>query len=468
MPHQSKFFPLLRTLSPDELLRFQKFLQKYHGGEAATLKVFAYCKRFHDPQIDADKIDLAGIYRKLFKAEMGNQLSDRKKMLNPLSDLHLRLKEFLLSEKIRDESFESKMILLEIYQKRRLHKDFSHLASDIYQVQGEQKLPDADACLQRISAGLRYKRHLVQNNAKPNFDSLTNCIESIKQAADILSLKMACEILNNQSITSKKQASNQPAPAQPLMSLYQMIFSMLSSGNEDDFAPIVAFLDEHLHLFGEAEVMTIIRLLHNFAAPRIRSAKVLNWKKQVYALDKILLKKGLYTLHGVISATSFCNIVNIATAAQEMEWAKDFIRNYGLLLPDEVREECIKLTQAIIAFEEKKYAKVIELVKDPQIKHIQHVIRAKALKLRALYELNPQDDAMDDLYLSFKIYLKRNRKEQPDFVDATLSFLELFNKLYRRKVTKQALMHEIENTPNLYFYHWLLEKAASYKRWDAT
>jgi hypothetical protein len=464
MSHQSKFFPLLRTLSPEELQGFQKFLHKYHGGEAATLRVFSYCKRFHDPKMDVNKIDLAGIYRKLFNAEMGSQQRDRKKMLNPFSDLHLWLKEFLFAEKMRSESWETKMIWLEIFQERSLHRDFSHLASDVYKKQDEMPLADAAACLQRIAAGLHYKRHLVQNNANPNFESLIKCIESIKQAADILSLKMACEILNNQSISSKKLASTQPAPVQPLMSLYQMIFSMLHSGKEDDYAPIVTFLDEHSHLFGEAEVLTIIRLLHNFAAPRIRSAKVLNWKKQVHTLDKILLKKGLYTMQGVMSTTSFCNIINIASAAQEIDWAKEFIRKNGLLLPEEVRDECIKLTHAIIAFEEKKFPKVIELVKDPQIKHIQHIIRAKALKLRALYELNPQDDVIDDLYFSFKIYLKRNRKEQPDFVDATLSFLDLFNKLYRKKVTKQALIQEIEATPNLYFHQWLLEKAANYKR----
>lgn len=464
MSHQSKFFPLLRTLSSNELLGFQKFIHKYHGGEAATLKVFSYCKRFHDPKKDVDKIDLAAVYHKLFNAEMGSQLSDRKKMLNPLSDLHLWLKEYLVAEKMRSESsWESKMVWLDIFQERKLHREFSNLASEIYLKQGKKPLADAAACIQKIANGLHYKRHLVQHNANPDSGALIGCGESIKQAADILSLKMACEILNNQNIYPKEPTKTQPAPAQPLMLLYQMIFSMLSSGKEDEFAPIVAFLDEHLSVLGVEEVLTITRLLHNFAAPRVRSAKVVHWKKQVHALDKILLKKGTYTLTGAMSPTSFCNIVNIASAAQEIDWAKAFMREYGPMLPEEVREECIKLTLAIIAFEEKKFAEVIELLKDPQIKHIQYIIRSKALKLRALYELNPHDDAIEDLCVSFKIYLKRNRKEQPDFVDATLSFLDLFNKLYREKLTKTALIQQIEATPNLYFYDWLLEKAAKYK-----
>jgi hypothetical protein len=106
---------------------------------------------------------------------------------------------------------------------------------------------------------------------------------------------------------------------------------------------------------------------------------------------------------------------------------------------------------------------VLTLLENPQLKHIQHLARAKALKLRALYELNPEDDAIEFLYTSFEKYLKHHRKEQPALVEATLAFVVLFRALHQKKLKKTILLQKIETTPRLYFRQWLLEKAASWK-----
>ncbi len=466
MSHNSKFFPLLRSLKPEELIGFQRYLKRFHGGEATPLKVFDYCKRYHNPKIVVDAIDLGDIYRKLYKAEMANTDTERKKILNPLSDLGIWLKEFLLAEKMRSESWVSQMVWLGILQERGLHNEGAKLASELYKKQ-DKKLPDAIACLQQIATGMYYKRYLVQQKASPDFTALAACAASIKQSADIISLKMDCEIKTNQKIRSKKYAEPTALPTQPLMSMYQMISSLLSSEKEADYFNLVAFLDKHVADLGDNEVFMITRLLHNFIAPKIRSAKGVAWGKQVHALDKISLKKGLFTQNGVMSPTNFCNIVNLACSAQEIAWAQKFVLKNARLLPEEAQLDCINLANAIIAFEEKEFNKVLDLLEEPQLKHIQHAIRVKALRLRTLYELDPQHDVIEDLLVSFEIYLKRNRHEQPDFVDATLSFLKLFKKLYHVKVSKQMLIQEIEAVPQIYFYHWLLEKAKGYKQRNA-
>lgn len=468
MSHPSKFFSLLRTLTEEELSGFQKYLHKFHGGETTTLKVFSYCKGFHAPETDLDKIDLASAYRKLFKAEMGTQENARKKMLNPLSDLNKWLKEYLLSEKMNSESWMAKMVWMSIVQERGMHQDFSKLAVSVYQEQLSPPLSDAVACLQRIASGMFFKRHLVQHKPNPDYEALITCAESIRQSADIISLKMTCEILNNQKIRAESSEKFPELPVQPLLRVYQMISALLASEKDEDYFQVISFLNEHLEDLGENELLTITRLLHNLAAPKIRSAEGVTWGKQVHALNKIALKKGLYTQKGVMSPTNFSNIVNLACAAQELTWAKAFVLDYAQLLPEEACADCTQLGNAMIAFEEKDFNKVLLLLKEPQFKHIQHLGRFKALKLRALYELIPKhDDEIEYLCASFEIYLKRNRLESPDFVDATLSFLKLYKKLFFEKVSRQKLIQEIEATPNLYFYHWLLDKAQGYRGGNA-
>lgn len=463
MPYPSKFFSLLRTLNPSELQGFQKFIQRYHAGETVTLKVFSHCKRFHAPDTEVDNLDLASIHLKVFKTAMGKAPNDRKKILNPLSDLHLWLKEYLLLEEMRSESWNSKMVWLNILQERGLYREFSSVATELYQAQTEKPLSDIVDCFQQIAAGLYYKRHLVQHQAMPDFQAMIDCAATIKQGADIISLKTACEILNDQKIRAQTDASPSTPAVQPLMSTYQMLYALLSGNREEDYPGIVSFLQEHLELLSETEVLTITRMLHNFAAPRVRSLQPIKWSKQVHALDIILLKKGLYTQKGVMSATSFCNIVNAACIAQEMDWARQFIAENTGALPENARSETIDLSNAIIAFEEKNFNLVLTLLENPQLKHMQHVTRAKTLKLRALYELNPDDDAIEPLYTSFEKYLKHHRKEQPALMEATLAFVVLFRALHQKKLKKPMLLQKIETTPRLYFRQWLLEKAKSRK-----
>lgn len=453
----------MRTLSPSELQGFQKFIHRYHGGETVTLKVFTHCKRFHAPDTEVDQIDLANIHLKVFKTAMGKEPNDRKKILNPLSDLHLWLKEYLLLEELRSESWSSKMVWLNILQERGLHREFSSVATELYQAQTQIPLSDAVDCFQQIATGLYYKRHLVQHQATPDYQAMIACTASIKQGSDIISLKTACEILNDQKIRAQIDTSPQKPMVQPLMSIYQMLYALLSDDREEDYPGIVSFLQAHLEFLSETEVLTITRMLHNFAAPRVRRLQHLEWSKQVHALDIILLKKGLYTQKGVMSPTSFCNIVNAACIAQELGWARQFIAENTGALPENARSESIDLSNAIIAFEEKNFKAVLTLLENPQLKHIQHLARAKALKLRALYELNPEDDVIEFLYTSFEKYLKHHRKEQPALVEATLAFVVLFRALHQKKLKKTILLQKIETTPRLYFRQWLLEKAASWK-----
>ncbi len=205
MSHQSKFFPLLRTLSPDELLGFQKFLHRCHGAEAATLKVFSYCKRFHDPSTELEKFDLATAYRKLFKAEMGDQGSDRKKMLNPLSDLNLWLKDYLISEKLRSEPFIDDLLWLSILQEKGMDTEYSKQTVRVYKEEQGKVLDSTDACQRQIAIGLHYKQHLVTNNPSPDLQAFIECVAELKASAELIGLKMQCELLtvtNHQKCTT--------------------------------------------------------------------------------------------------------------------------------------------------------------------------------------------------------------------------------------------------------------------------
>jgi hypothetical protein len=99
-----KFFALMRTLEKEEVSHFQKYLKQLHGGEDIALQVFAYARKYYTHKKHEKKLDIAYAYQKIFGEEITE--NTRKKMLNTLSDLYLWLKDFLLSEKMRQDAFE--------------------------------------------------------------------------------------------------------------------------------------------------------------------------------------------------------------------------------------------------------------------------------------------------------------------------------------------------------------------------
>jgi len=462
MSQNLKLFSLIRTLSVEEQIAFQKHLKRVHREDTVALSVFAYYKHFFLKGGREEKMDPSYAYQKVFGAEVSDTEHARKKILNTLSDLYLCLKDFLLAHKMRSDTLEAQLLWLDVLQERGLNNESHKLATRIYENTCKKVLLDSTACHQQISAGHSYKSLVINGKSTPDFQALAECTHRIKQSTDILSLKMACEILTYQK-THPHEVESAQGPVQPLFILYQRIFALLSTNQEKEFHQAVSLLKEYANYISLDETLNILRFLHNYVAQKIRSGQDREWVKELHELNKISLQKDMITPKSNMSLTYFCNIVNTACAAQEIEWAHTFIADYKHFLPESERAESILLAQAIIEFEQKNFKKALQITENLQFKHFQHVARSKAIKLKSLYELDPSDDKIWDHCLSFEVYLLRHRTPKTEFIEATLSFIRLFKLFMSKKLSKDQLLNKIETTPTLYFKSWLLEKARHYK-----
>lgn len=199
-----------------------------------------------------------------------------------------------------------------------------------------------------------------------------------------------------------------------------------------------------------------------FAAQQIRNGDEVAYSTKLHQVHQLALEHNLFTQKGVMSATEFTNIVNIACFVEAFDWGEKFVDKHEQYLPDGIRHDTAMLARANICFEKGDFKNSYELVNATTSRDIHHVIRSRILILRIYFELEQFQPCVEDYCNSFEILLKRTFKPFTEAVKATLKFIRLVRALYLRKADKQSLMDEIEPPGDLYCRKWLRAKADSY------
>lgn len=161
-------------------------------------------------------------------------------MLNALSDLHLWLKEYLLLEKLKSDSFESRVFWMSILKERGLTADFARKAALLQRE--VEKMPKSTVLdyMKGMASNYFFYYHLTNDKQKVDIQALNDCGYDL---VDLLfyavsRLKIACEMANRQNLMSQP-ASLEVLPAihrlskakaisnHPLFLLYLKVYELL-------------------------------------------------------------------------------------------------------------------------------------------------------------------------------------------------------------------------------------------------
>ncbi len=461
-----KFFALMRTLEKEEVAHFQKYLKHFHGGEDIALQAFKYARTNYKK--DEKKLDIAYAYQKIFGEEITE--NTRKKLLNTLSDLYLWLKDFLLSEKMRQDAFESQAIWLGILQEKGLVAPFSRLATSTYAETIGSPIKNTDDCWKGLLASYFYYQHLSLTKPAPDINDLQNCLDTIARCAETIRLKMAVEIANlkkirpTQTPTTLSEASKISQDEDPpLLLMYRKLNQLEAPGRESSFFQLQAMLVEHASAIEPVELHWIFKYLYNYAATEIRNGHEDFFGKALHQLNIFGLERGFFIKKGVMVATEFVNIINVAARAKDYVWTDSFMKEQSQFISDDTRADAVLLANAVILFEKQDYKQALNLLEPTEFNDPHLFIRAKSLAVRCYFELKENTSSILEHCLTFERWLIRKRKPQTGAVEAALTFIRICKFLSAGKIDKQKLIDQIEEAPHVYFKEWLLAQAKNYK-----
>ena len=477
-----KFFTLFRTLQPEEVAAFQKYLKRMHSNEKVALGVYAYVKKFYPGFQDEKKLDLSHIFRKVFGTAIEDNEYNRKKLLNALSDLNLWLKAFILSEKLNDNSFESRYLWLTILKERKMKQEF---VQDAAQIQEELAVRSKRRSVTDYGQSLALNQMVYNQFAEDNSTPLGQAFLPLAANLDlyyaVTKIKMACELVNmqnqNQPVSEPGFLLEMPEIKEtpilndhPLVQLYSEIYRLLSSRRDEHYSRVEALLMAQAEKIDPIELGVMLIYLRNYGSSMVRKGEEQLWER-VHRLNKLGVDNEVFIRRGTMTAREFLNIVNAAGKVGDFTWAEKFIRTRSRHLPADTRVHAELLARTILQFEQKDFASIVRelnLVNLKELHDLHLLIRLRTMMLRCFYELGKDQDTILTYCTNFENSLHRMHHPSTEAVVATFNFITLLKILIRKKTDKETLQKKIHDTQPVFFKPWLLEKTAGYKAEFAT
>jgi hypothetical protein len=312
----------------------------------------------------------------------------------------------------------------EVEQKKKISTDFTQLskALDIYYFAEKLRINYDATIWRRIDGSL---------NANIKFIDQIN--EFMQQEAELLD---------------------------PPVRMYQTI-NQLSKHPEDDqiYFEYKNQLDENIHFFPPYEAIAIYSAGINHCIRKINTGDS-NYLDELYSLY-IGYANSTVEYSNELSQWDFNNIITVALRSGKFDQVDQFIKKYGKYIDEKYRDNAVSYNLANLHFYQKKYNKVVEILRNVEYEDMFYNINSKSILIKTYYE-SDQYDPLIYLLESFRVYLNRN-KNIPDsrktlFKNQIRFTKKLVNLPPKAGAELKKLKEEVTANKNTINRSWLLEK----------
>lgn len=462
-----KLLSLLKKLTRPELEGFHKYLKQHHSREKIGLSVFEYLIRFYPDFEPPEKLQLDYACQKIFKTDFEQDRHARKKLLNTASDLYKWLQHFLVISKALHNHALQQTIWLSILQEKGLTEEFSRKAAKFYEETRNAPFKTPADALPNWMASYFQREQLSMDKPLAHVALIQQCTETMTNCQEIIRLRMACEMSLVQKVTAKtlpdqtgETNGSRQVGLSILKNTYETLWRLTETAEASHFERLEHLLIQHGHEIDTQELEWIIQYAYNFAAHQSRKNTDPRHTVRMHHLNKISLEQGVFFRNGYLPSSTFGNMVTIACQARDFDWASRFIREYSHVILENKRQDALLLAQAVFAFESGKYQDAVNLLKPAVFESELDVFRAKSILLRSYYELQTEQDIIQDACLQLENWLRRSRESAA--VLALKAFVLILKMIVAQKSSKRVILDRLEKAPAIYSKHWLLEKTATY------
>lgn len=247
----------------------------------------------------------------------------------------------------------------------------------------------------------------------------------------------------------------------PLIALYQSIIQCLQEPDEEGhFQQFLDQLSQNKHRLDEEDQRDCYQIAQNYCAFKINQGRT-EYYSIYFNLLKDIIDLGILLKKDLLQEAVYKNIISVSLVVGEFAWAEQFISEYALYLPVNIRENAKAFNLANLYFFQKKYDRAIELLRTVEFSDVVYSLNAKVMLVRTYYETD-EFMALDSLIDSFRIFLRRNKlisKASKVEINNFLRFVKRLSALPPGKNAQLANLRVIiEKTASVIHRRWLLDK----------
>lgn len=247
----------------------------------------------------------------------------------------------------------------------------------------------------------------------------------------------------------------------PAVQVYFHCFRIMQSGAESHFLALKNLLATHAGLLPQQELRDVYLVAINFCIKKLNAGQR-QFVREALDLYRTGLERQVIPDNGVLSKATYQNILLLALALEEWEWALAFLEEYRTALPSGERHNTYHFNLALFYFRKKDYTAAQDILRNVDFRDVFHNLDARRMLVRIYYDTGAHN-ALDSLLHSFRIYLQRHRNIGYHR-ELNANFVRCVQRLLNLEPGDQAardkLFRRIREVPYLAEREWLLEKVA--------
>ena len=203
-----------------------------------------------------------------------------------------------------------------------------------------------------------------------------------------------------------------------------------------------------------------IRSLMNYCVYLINKGKAVYFQ-ELFTVYELALKEEIIIKDGRLNQMHFRNIITVGLHLKHYNWTESFIQNYANKTESDDKSSLIRFNLAKLYFHKKDYTSVIGQLKDVEYNKTDFQLGSKILLLQTYYELG-EEETLDALCESFRIYLLRNKNISNEYKQQYYQIIKFVRKLIftnpYEKDKFRKLKAKAMDTQSLVEKKWIIEK----------
>lgn len=466
--YSNKVYQALQSLDVLEYRRLLKYLNSPYFNQSKTLvrlcETLLRCLENGKPGFNRRTI-----WNQLFSAEAYDDVNFRKYC----SDLLKLVEDFMAQEIIMHDPVRRKVDLLDFTVRRKIEGLYN---SALRQVRMELD-KDHYHSLEYFKNSYQVERLFyamqgfdVKLNSRANIEEIAYnldifyWIEKLKLFSSMLSQKRTGNFEYSLNFMEEMLAylKNYPMDDVPELAIYYYSFLTLYEEEKDEhYFKLRRLLDQYGAQMPEKEVVELYDSALHYCTGKLNKGNKV-FLQEYFDLFRLGLDNGIFIAREELATWRFNNAIVAALRLGNLEWAEDFIEKYKKYLPAETRQNTYTFNLARVYHYQKKYDKVLGLLRDIEYEDDGYNRISKVMQIIAYYELD-ETDALESFIESFRVFLYRDKKMPPQRRALYLNLIKYVRRLSRLTPgdklaldkLRQDIIREKETTVN---HEWLLEK----------
>jgi hypothetical protein len=451
---KSKLIECFSSLDKNEFNSFADHLETLcFKKETTYYKLFKILAK-HYPDFPEEQLERKKVFLKIFKGENFNE----NKFFKLQTELIKVFEKFIVSYRYSKDNVSQLFDLLCFYQQKNLDKYFQICHRELLEM--INNMPESTLKNWYI---FKTEEQIVIFNQKLTerktdyqavFDALINLTDSEKLR------------WKNIASTNLFPFENSYVSNSMLFMIHSQLDELVKNNNEDRFIEIFQWSAKHLRKFEKEYAREVLNVLLNVTIKKINSGE-LSFYRHSFNIYNLFLQLGILTdPNGYVTVATYKNYITTALKLKELDIAKEFLEQQKHMLDPTFVEEVYAFNKANIAFEERQFEQVSDLIIQINFKDIFYKLNAKRLLVKAYFEMSQMNDTYFELYYNtlnaFKKYIYTIEGIPLVYIEANKNFVNftarIGNLTPENKLQKLKILNEVQSTLRLAEREWLMEK----------